>query len=146
MIIRVIGILVSVACAAFMTGCASGRVDLFDAGVLRLEEVPDKRGQYRDVHAYQTDIGVMVVGYLRRSTLPAHVHVLVETAERQTIASRSTSVRRVPRSSRIRQARFETVIPIAFTDGLVVSVRHHVGQCEEIAPGPSTKPAQSNGV
>lgn len=130
MIFRVIGILVSVAGAASNTGCAPGRVDLFDSGALRLERVPDKRGHYRDIHAYRTDDGISVIGYVRRSSLPAHVHVQFQNSAGQTLASTKVNVRRVLRSSRVRHAWFEAAISTETPDGSVVQVQHHVGQCE----------------
>ncbi|OWY71994.1 hypothetical protein B7486_10125 [cyanobacterium TDX16] len=134
----------SLTAATLIAGCATGRVDLFDSGVLRLEKTPDKRGHYRDVHAYRTDEGILVIGYVRSSNRPAHVHILVEDSEGQAIVCTTTSVRRVPRSSRVRHARFEAVIPLTSTDGFVISVRHHIGRCEESERDDSIKPTRSD--
>lgn len=123
---------VSITVAMTMGGCASGRVDLFDSGALRLEKVPDKRGQYRDVHAYQADDGILVVGYVRRSSQSAHVHVRVVDAAGKTVAETKASVSRVPRSARrVRFARFEAFLPVPASDGSIVRIRHHVGRCED---------------
>lgn len=131
MIFRVIGFLLSVACAAFITGCAPGRVDLFDSGVLRLEKVPDKRGHYRDIHVYPVVDGIQVTGYVRRSTQPAHVHVEVQDSAGKTIERARAEVRRILRSSRARHARFEVLLPVPLSDGIVVRIRHHVGRCDD---------------
>lgn len=147
MIFRVIGILVSVAGAAFIAGCAPGRVDLFDSGALRLQKVPEIRGHYRDIHAYRTDAGISVVGYVRRSSRPAHVHVRIDNATGQTLAETKASVRRVPRSARrVRHARFEAILPVPASDGTVVRIRHHVGRCVDTDPEQSIVPNYRDGA
>lgn len=131
MIFRVIGFILSVAFAAFITGCAPGRVDLFDSGVVRLEKVPDKRGYYRDIHAYSNGDGMQVVGHVRRSIQPAHMNVEVQDSAGKTIERARAEVRRILRSSRARHVRFEILLPVPLSDGIVVRIRHHVGRCDD---------------
>lgn len=142
----VMGSLVSVAGAAFISGCAPGRVDLFDSGVVRLEKVPDKRGYYRDIHAYSNGDGMQVVGHVRRSIQPAHMHVEVQDSAGKTIERARAEVRPILRSSRARHARFEAFLPVPASDSSVVRIRHHVGQCNEAEPENLITPTDRGGA
>jgi hypothetical protein len=120
-----VGVLIS------LTGCAPRRDDLVELGVMRLATVPEKRGHYRDIHVYQVDNAIRVTGYVRRSTRSAHVHVAVQDPAGRTIEEVKAPVRRVPRSSRVRHARFDAMLPVPASGVTVVRIRHHVGQCKD---------------
>lgn len=129
-----------------LTGCAQRNDELIDTGVVQLAPDPDKRGYYRDIHAYLVGDGMQVTGYVRRSIQPAYVHVEVQDSAGRTIISSRVEVRRVPRSSRVRHARFETFLSVPASGVTVVRIRHHVGRCDETVREDWMTPTDWNGV
>lgn len=133
---RLTGLLVAAvtACSLQLFGCVH-HADLIASGALRLDKIPERRGHFRDIHADVEDNAIRIIGYVRRSTTPGHVHVSIEDVDGKTLVNTRAEVTRVPRSARrVRHARFEALIAESPPIGSTVRIRHHIGDCDEPTP------------
>ncbi len=96
----------------FFIGCRSAPKDLVDTGTIQLELIPNQRGYYRDVDLQIVGQSIEVQGYVKRFLEPGHVRVQLLTENETLTAEDLVSVRRPPRSSRVRHAAFTAQMPV----------------------------------
>lgn len=107
-----------------LVGCASPRNDPIANGSILVEKQPNTAGYYRDIRADHREGVLHVSGYVRRSYPPGEITVQLLTHDGSLITEASAPVRRVPRSSRVRHAHFETRLVAPPPQSAVVRLTH----------------------
>lgn len=120
---------------AFLTGCASNRVNLVDNGTVRVERVNSQRTTISKIYVYQERNALVISGRVKRNSSSAiagggHVDITVLDQDEQPIKNTCKSYfpRKIRRS---RTSSFSVSLPLVLSKGSTIKVVHHNGASDE---------------
>jgi len=138
-VLKSVTIIVLALLTIVISGCATDRVDLVDAGVLSLEQHTTGKVYIAWSDAYEDGDGFVVTGVLRRRDtvglpIKSHVDITIQSPDGTIIDESRSSDVHVPRRITSRGQsfrRFKVRFPRIPDKGSKVSVVAHVGQHDD---------------